>query len=345
MVILFISLLRHPSSLLCALKNPLIVLLFIVWPLISATIGLTSGANPSLVIQNILAILSFPFLFGFFSIFESKDSLWAIEKAAITVAIVAVTFWIAILVNFPSAQAIAERLSNLGAGYFGPRELGGVRFAVIYFKATLFFIYAGILLTFKRNYLTLTLMVLALAAAMSKTGVVLMILTFLIRKLTHRPLLIFILACLGIIIVFLGVNLNLFSTIFNALSTDTNTVVVRLDHWNSLVSFFSENPLKFLFGQGAGTTFYSTAVDAYVNNIELDYLNSIRKFGFIWFFMFCLFTTNIAYLLLREKKETWMSIALMVTFLACGTNPVLLTLLFFSILAFSYARIKENHLA
>ena len=341
LVIIFGSLLFHPPALLNALKSPFVFAIFLIWPFIAATIGIAGGADLALAFQNSVALLSFPVLVAFFSIFQLKDSLWAIQRAALTAAVVTCVFWLAILMNSFSALAMAEKLSEMEVGFFGLRELGGLSFSVVYFKATLFYVSAGVLLIAEKRYWALSLVLLALMAAMSKTGVMVIFVVLFARVFKSRPILMVTLMTIGSLIVLAGADYSAILNVFTALSGDTNTVDVRLDHWDSLVSFFEENPISFIFGQGAGTMFYSVAAGEYVNNIELDHLNSIRKFGVIWFGVFSLFVGYVSYALFKGN-EKWLSMALVITFIICGTNPVLLTLLFMSILSICYVAVSQS---
>lgn len=336
-----VTLFCHPKALFAVFCRPLVIVIFLVWPLISVIIGLSSSAEISIVVQNIAALSIYPFFVAYFSAFRLDDSLWAFQTAALTVMAIAIVFWLALLLNNPIALATAEKLSEMEVGFFGPRELGGLIFSVVYFKSTLFYVFAGVLLIAEKRYWTLSFVLFALIAAMSKTGVIVVLVVLFARIFSSRSILMFTLMAAGALVVLAGADYSAILDVFTALSSDTNTVDVRLDHWYSLVSFFEENPLSFIFGQGAGTMFYSSAVGDYVNNIELDHLNSIRKFGVVWFTALSLFVGYVSHALFKDN-EKWLSMALVITFLICGTNPVLLTLLFMSILALCYVAVSQS---
>lgn len=338
-----IMLLIHPTALVVVFRRPEVLGIFFVWPLLAALIGFFNNAEIALLIQNILALISFPFLVAFFSLFRLRDSVWAFKSAALTVAAITIIFWFAVLIGNEFAIATAEKLSEIEVGFFGLRELGGLTFAVVYFKSTLFYVPAGILLLYSKRFVACLLMLVALVAATSKTGVAVSTIFLLVKAFrSRRPRWLVIGGLVVGSIGFAGYIGSTVSDVFSALSTDVNTVTVRVEHWESLWSLFKENPFTPIFGQGAGTKFYSSAVEEYVNNIELDHLNSIRKFGIVWFSVFSIFIINIVYILYRQN-EKYLAMALATTFIICGTNPLLLTLLFMSLLAISY--VASSHSA
>lgn len=335
LLILVLMLVSKPKIAAVYISNPAILVLFVVWPLFSSLIGFFKQADTGLILQNILALLSFPFLVVFFLNFETNTIVRSFTSAATVLGVFVLIFWVMLYANSSMALSVAEYLSEREVGYFGIRELVGVSFPVVYFKATLFFVPAAIFFIRRARLFPALLLVAALMAATSKTGAVTAGLIVLIGIARRRPFFLLFLVIVGLMLIFLSPLGDKFKEIIFALSTDANTLETRVDHWDSLLALFAENPLDFLVGQGAGTMFYSSGADDFVNNIELDHLNSLRKFGAVWFFSFFVFVLGVVYASYKGDK-TSIAIALAVTFVICGTNPVLLTLLFFSILAFAY---------
>ena len=338
--VLIQKLILQPGTFVRYFLDPIILCLFVIWPIISCLIGLSHGADQNLAIQNILALSTFPLLLAFFSGFDTYIVVRSFTLAAATLAIFVIFFWLLLYINNPIALASAQYLTDSEAGYFGIRGLSGVEFPVVYFKATLFFVPA-VVFSISQSRLSFSLILLgALMAATSKTGAIVAGLLLFVSIGRRRPFLMLFLLLLGLALLFYKSLDDEFRSIIFALFTDEYTLNIRLDHWNSLLELFSHNPLYLLFGQGAGTLFYSSAVGGLVNNIELDHLNSIRKFGLIWFIGFFIFVSNIGYRNYRNNRII-LAIALLVSFVVCGTNPVLFTLLFFSILAFSHIETKK----
>jgi hypothetical protein len=334
-----ISIIKH-KIFLNSISNPAVIFLFLIWPIAAAVIGLLKQAETGLVLQNILALLSFPFLVLFFSNFGTNTIVRGFTSSAIVMAVFVLVFWLMLYVDNSVAMAFAEYLSEREAGYFGVRELGGVSFPVVYFKATLFFVPAAIFLTFRSRPFLALLLVASLMAATSKTGAVVAGVIILYSYARRHPLFLLFLTALAIFSAFFGFLSGEFSSIVAVLFEDANTLDVRLGHLSSLIRLFAENPLDLLIGQGAGTLFYSSGVDELVNNIEIDHLNSLRKFGILWFVPFVLF---ILYIIrwCKKNNRSLLAVVLLVSFIISGTNPVLLTLMFLSILAFSYVELSR----
>ena len=344
LLILIWTLISKPQTFLSYISSPVIIFLFLVWPLVAALNGVLRQADAGLIFQNILALLSFPFLVVFFSNFETNTIVRSFTSAATILAAFVLIFWLMLYTDNAMAQSLAEYLSEREAGYFGVRELAGVSFPVVYFKATLFFVPAAIFLIFRASPFAALLLVAALMAATSKTGVVIAGLIILINLARRQPFFLLFLTALGLVAIFFSFLGGEIKEIVYALFEDANTLDVRVGHWDSLLTLFAENNLDFLVGQGAGTLFYSSGVDDLVNNIELDHLNSLRKFGVVWFIPFLVFVFSTVYVCYMENRVL-LATALAVSFVICGTNPVLLTLLFLSILAFSYVELMRVYVA
>ena len=125
--------------------------------------------------------------------------------------------------------------------------------------------------------------------------------------------------------------------------------LVKYAHLNSYWILFCEHPLYFLFGQGAGSSFYSSGFLRVTLNTEWTYLELFRYFGFfsiviIYIFYRPLFTlwsdrkTNISYTLF------WGYLAYL---MIAGTNPLLLssTGMLVLLIVYSYeSRLKSRNL-
>ena len=80
-----------------------------------------------------------------------------------------------------------------------------------------------------------------------------------------------------------------FDYFINALTGKSETTIVRIQHFESIVKLFQDNPFYLIFGQGLGTTFYTTGFGYFTDNVEIDHINTIRKFGLVWSTLFYLF--------------------------------------------------------
>ena len=92
-----------------------------------------------------------------------------------------------------------------------------------------------------------------------------------------------ILSCSIFLIVSYWHELDVFYNYFvNALTGKSATTIVRIKHFESVIQLFSDNPRFIITGQGLGTRFYTSGFGRLADNIEIDHINTIRKFGFIW---------------------------------------------------------------
>jgi len=115
---------------------------------------------------------------------------------------------------------------------------------------------------------------------------------------------------------------------------DSKTVEVRQRDIGSIVDLFSGDPVGFIFGFGMGSEFYSAGAGDIVTGIELDHLNTIRKYGLIWsaLFFYFVIATSIRAMLSRVRNVRVLGICLVSAFIVAGTNPVLISPIFFVIL-------------
>ena len=340
MGVLLITLLSSPSVFFAPFLRLPILVLFVIWPLVAVYLGFYREAESALVIQNILALASFPILIIFFSNYEIETIVTAFTTAATMLGVVVLLFWVLLYFDNSVAHVVADTLSEGEAGYFGVREISKINFPVVYFKATLFFVPATILLIRKNRFFQVMILLAALMAATSKTGFIIAVLAVWFSIFRRQSsVVIFSALFLSVAVITLtGIYSN---EVIYALFTDEGTLVTRVDHWDSVLNLFLKNPSYFFVGQGAGTIFYSTGAGDFVNNIELDHLNSIRKFGVLWFIGFALFVIVVIWKS-RRVHGVALAPALAAAFVVCGTNPVLLTLMFFSILAICYVAVTRD---
>jgi hypothetical protein len=105
-----------------------------------------------------------------------------------------------------------------------------------------------------------------------------------------------------------------------------------------VMDLFAEHPSYLLVGQGAGVAFFSLGESENVQSFEIDHLNAIRKFGLPWFIAYSAIVFYSARKLIAtgQKEERAFGFALISAYLAAGTNPVLLSSLFVTMMTLSY---------
>jgi len=124
------------------------------------------------------------------------------------------------------------------------------------------------------------------------------------------------------------------------LSVASASTAIKVGHIESILNLMYRNVGTFLFGMGVGSSFYSIGVNRVVTNVEVSHFNVMRQFGVIYalgFFSYVLFL----FMSLRRLDETGrlLSIGLAMLFIAAGTNPLLISPIFFLVLVISRAYI------
>lgn len=215
-------------------------------------------------------------------------------------------------------------------GYFGYLRLGGMKFPQIYLKSTLIFVFPAIHFFMKNDYKNSILSLSVLLVSISKAGFVLALIAIIIyslNKLSFKKVF-YIFIIFTVLILSLGWYLDILMNI-----SDSYTAQKRVSQLDWFISYIANNPISFLFGQGFGHYFNVNGVIDFA--IELDHLDVIRKYGFVWFLIISFpFVLSI----LKFKKEINLAYPYLFLYIAVGTNPLLITNIFFII---SYIIIKS----
>jgi hypothetical protein len=116
---------------------------------------------------------------------------------------------------------------------------------------------------------------------------------------------------------------------FSKFSVASESTNVKIGHIASILNVLSDSVLNFLFGTGAGSKFYSLGINAYTSNVEVSHFNFARQFGVVGFLMFF---SYVMYAIFSSFRTDFMgrrlSVALIMLFLAAGTNPLLMSPVF-----------------
>jgi len=126
--------------------------------------------------------------------------------------------------------------------------------------------------------------------------------------------------------------------ITDAWAGNSGTAQVRIGHFYSVMNLFIQHPGILIVGQGAGIPFYSLGESDYVQSFEIDQLNAIRKFGLPWFIGYSaiVFYSTRKLIKAGQMEERAFGFALISAYFAAGTNPVLLSSLFVTLMTLSY---------
>jgi hypothetical protein len=338
------------------------LVIFVVWPTWSLLLGAASGGDLSVGVTQVT-----PFIFAVVLalILPAVDARVPLRTfyACLLLLAVAVIASFALIVFLPDnaiSQTVFEYLISLQGkeGSFGIQSFDGLDVPWIYFTSTLFLVPAFVYYLFVGKTLRAGITLLALGLTFSKAGVTLCVvfgvfysLSALFRRsatgVTNgtktRPLQGFRrflpIAVVGGVTLLILASLPSFSDqIMDAWGGTSDTALVRIGHFHSVMDLFVEHPSYLLVGQGAGVAFFSLGESENVQSFEIDHLNAIRKFGLPWFIAYSAIVFYSARKLIAtgRKEERAFGFALMSAYLAAGTNPVLLSSLFVTMMTLSY---------
>lgn len=125
--------------------------------------------------------------------------------------------------------------------------------------------------------------------------------------------------------------LNFSEYLLTAVDGNSITASKRISDFYSVLNLFNKDYIGLLFGFGPGSLIFTDFMNTAVVNIELDHLNTIRKFGLLWFILLCSYIFYVG-LLLKKNGMSSELIGLIGVFVLAGTNPVLISPMFFIIL-------------
>jgi len=338
------------------------LLLFVVWPVWALLYGAVQKGDMTVAVTQVT-----PFLFALplallLPALDRRTPLRLFYACLLSLAIfVAVSFGLVFLMpDSAVGSKVFEVLSSLQEqeGYFGPERMGDITVPVLYFRSTLFLVPACVYFLSVGRIWRAGITFLALGLAWSKSGMLIVLvfgLVFLVFKLTSpadapsrltrsaiRPtmfkIILPIVLLSGIVLLILSSFPGFLDIILDTAAGESNTALVRIGHYHSIMDLFARNPDYLLIGQGAGTSFYSSGESDYVRIIELAHLDAIRKFGLPWFIGFStlVFYSSWRLIKTKETEARGFGFALVSMYIAGGTNPVLFTPLFIILLTLCY---------
>jgi len=239
-------------------------------------------------------------------------------------------------------------------GYFGRNPLGGgasLFFPNVYFRWSLLLIPAAILLLqgSKKKFI---IVILAALLTVSTALILFLLVGLLVAsfgslwrgRLSKLYMKRFISVGVILLIVIAVLYLSGYEPViefaaskFSTLSASTST---KVGHIKSILELMSQDVVTFLFGMGVGSSFYSLGAGQVVTNVEVSHFNLIRQFGVLYtlgFFSYVL----LLFISLRRLDKTGklLSIGLMMLFIVAGTNPLLISPIFFLLMVISRAYI------
>ena len=313
----------------------LLFALLVVYPTFLLLVGVLKNADHSVAVSQykstVLAFILLVILSNSPYAILAKILYYSISFTAL----IAVVLAISLSLDINVFDGLIGRLHEESAGYFGLRGVGEFNIPIIYFKATLFYVPAALYFLFRGSIFVYFICVMGLVAATSKAGMLFVLIATIIflfyKGNILSKILIGVFVSLLLLFVFQSQIIRLF---YEMQEGYDSTIQVRIGHMSSIRQLFSDHPLEFLFGFGLGTEFYSEGVGQYVTNIEVDHLNCIRKYGLIWSCIFfgIVLHTSIRSMKSHVKEIRVLGVCLISAFIVAGTNPVLISPVFFLIL-------------
>ncbi|WP_339263780.1 hypothetical protein MKY07_03140 [Solibacillus sp. FSL W7-1472] len=256
----------------------------------------------------------------------------------LTVIATFILLYVAFLVGgHPLISQINGIAESLNLGYIGANPLGST---LGFFIPNVYFIWSMLLIpfcliTYKNRTFDFYLGMIASCLTLS-TGIILfLIIGILIVNIFYKIK--FNLWNLTLILLFLPflyilISNNIFNVIIDKLSITDPSTNVKVGHVQSIFGEITENVIFLFFGTGIGSEFFSVGSNSYVVNVEVSHFNLIRQFGLIYFFIFTFYIFKISFELLNISKDSTaknIGIGLLMLYLCAGTNPLLISPVFF----------------
>jgi len=342
------------------------LLLFVVWPTWSLLYGAARGGD---VFIGVVQVAPFVFVVIVALILPALDHRTPLRMFYGCLFFLGLTVSAAFLVIvFLPDKAVSQRLLefliglNDREGYFRTVGLGDLEVPWIYFRSTLFLVPAFVYYLFVNKFVRAGVVLLALGLTLSKAGLTIAFLfgayysvsvlltvspagreggrkhslAWMLRRFVP------ITVVAAVVVALLWSLPALSGEIRDSWQGQSDSSQVRIGHFHSVMNLFLEHPSYLVVGQGAGVPFYSLGEFDYVQNIEIDHLNAIRKFGLPWFLAFTAVVFYSARGLIKsgDVEGKAFGFALVSIYFAAGTNPVLTSDLFIILMTLSYSAWK-----
>ncbi len=307
-------------------------LLLVIYPIVSFLNGINRGGDLSLASSQLYACL-----FGFVAIIALTDvpiseSLEGYVKSFFLLSCFVILLGIGLALENDTAIDVANYMQEMGGGYFGYKpNIASYPIPNVYFKSTLFYCLPLVFYVINKKYLLLIFTTLASLFTASKMLILFSVgcCIYSIPK-TRR----FFLIPVATISLYILSDIAASNNFFELLAGEIGSYETRIGHLQTVIELWAENPIEIFFGSGLGMTFFSYGANEVVSNIEIDHLNTIRKFGLLWFVAFggYVFLVSRRLLITRIDSKRVIGVGTLSAFILSGTNPVLLSPLFFILL-------------
>lgn len=258
-------------------------------------------------------------------------------KVSFCAAIIIVVVFMLIILSPELGIAATPFAREYRLGYIGLRSLdGGV--PNVYFRWSCWLLLGLSLSLFSKKYLLSFFMFVAALMTLS-TAIIggIFIVIFLYFLLDKNSLLgkifnVQLLVALSLISVLIAVEFfpAVLQEILAKFSSSSTSTSVKMGHINSILALLSDSPLYLFYGQGPGSSFYSIGANSFVSNVEVSHFNLVRQFGLLGFIVYFFYFSYVVMSLFRLGRSGYpWAVGLAVIFIVAGTNPLLLSPIFF----------------
>lgn len=333
--------------------------LFMVLPAVAAVGGAMADADPA----EIWGAVSFALTWAVFPValllrrdvllrIFSSVMLWG---ALLYIAIFALLYWLIFSNQLAAIKSISALATQFRVGYFGINpntDESASPIPNVYFRWALLLVPAVVLAagqSWRRKSVLAIAAMSTLSAGVIIFGALGALLGYVSESLAKPRR--FIVACAivctlalsgGALVQIVG-NDNIANLIVDKFSGSNRSTSVKMRHAESIYMAVADQPLKILFGMGPGTEFYSTGRNRMTVTVEVSHLNMIRQFGIVYFALFAAYVGGVLVCLWQsDRNGRLLAIGIAMLFCAAGTNPLLLSPVFFIPLILGRAYITND---
>ncbi len=276
------------------------------------------------------------FILSFFSYREFEKPFFI---SLILLIILSLLIYVYAVYDYRSvAKLITYLFHDVGNALIGKRTYGDWTIFMVYYKTiSLVILLIGYLLS-KKSYTLAFLSIIALFVSGTRANMfaalsIPAVYFFLNANKKMKIILGIGFVCGGVIII-----LPFISNVLLSPTEASNSV--KIGHFNSYMNLFESFPSFFIFGSGAGTSFYSTGNNKFDLNTELVLFDIIRYVGIF----FTLFFYTFLLLPLRRmiKLDKTIAFSYFMYILVATTNPLLISSTGFLAISFGYLYAYKN---
>ncbi|WP_372651075.1 hypothetical protein [Draconibacterium sp.] len=307
-------------------------------PLFALSVGLTKSFANNSNMAELVYLNSFFFFFLLVVIITENIQLRPVlnVSAILLMAITAFSYFLPLINPGLFAKLYAFFVMEKEVAVYALRNYGGFTLLMVFYKTSpilvfplAYYLHRVFILKIKKNRGIQIGFILALCSTLFLSGtranilamgfILLFYLLFYAYK-NSKPLAL-LLAFVYLAIFFYGANI--LAEVFLNRSEVSNQV--KLGHLFSYIEHFSNHLGILLFGQGIGSTMYTTGINSVVSVTELTYFELIRVWGLPVSIVFSLILLIPIYYEIKSSSISHLFIAYLAYLFIAGTNPLLLS--------------------